>query len=257
MWLQTLSVTNRHDNTSCGSAASLFKAANTSAHRSSIIGKTPTFSLRRASILGARWSHLLHGGLPNIPPRWMYTKPIQKSQQDDREYRLIRLDNGLQAMLVHDPTADKAAASLDVAVGHLHDPASTRFVACCHTHAKCVSLTSVILIGRHARARAFLRASFVHGARHSLTLECYSIPTYPNREPNNFRRRTNTPGYVATCILRRPSDDSAVSLQKQRFFQRVHFVHKYELLFQRRNARASRRSQTLLWFSPLSVVFTI
>jgi len=29
-------------------------------------------------------------------------------------------------------------------------------------------------------------------------LECYSIPTYPNREPNNFRRRTNTPRYVAT-----------------------------------------------------------
>ena len=63
---------------------------------------------------------------PNVPLHWVYTKPIQKSQQDDREYRLIRLDNGLQAMLVHDATADKAAASLDVAVGHLHDPVSTR-----------------------------------------------------------------------------------------------------------------------------------
>ncbi|KAI0005889.1 Metalloenzyme, LuxS/M16 peptidase-like protein [Russula compacta] len=57
-----------------------------------------------------------------VSPHWVYTKPIQKSQQDDREYRLIRLDNGLQAMLVHDAKADKAAASLDVAVGHLHDP---------------------------------------------------------------------------------------------------------------------------------------
>ncbi|KAI0310642.1 Metalloenzyme, LuxS/M16 peptidase-like protein [Amylostereum chailletii] len=52
----------------------------------------------------------------------VYTKPIQKSEQDDREYRLIELDNGLQAMLVQDAKADKAAASLDVAVGHLHDP---------------------------------------------------------------------------------------------------------------------------------------
>ena len=69
---------------------------------------------------------------PNVPPHWVYTKPIQKSQQDDREYRLIRLDNCLQAMLVHDATADKAAASLDVAVGHLQDPASTHFVTCCH-----------------------------------------------------------------------------------------------------------------------------
>ena len=62
---------------------------------------------------------------PKVPSYWVYTKPIQKSQQDDREYRLIRLDNGLQAMLVHDAKADKAAASLDVAVGHLHDPVST------------------------------------------------------------------------------------------------------------------------------------
>ena len=51
-----------------------------------------------------------------------FTKPIQKSPQDDREYRLIRLENGLEAMLVHDAKADKAAASLDVAVGHLYDP---------------------------------------------------------------------------------------------------------------------------------------
>ena len=61
---------------------------------------------------------------PKVPAYWVFTKPIQKSQQDDREYRLIRLDNGLQAMLVHDAKADKAAASLDVAVGHLHDPVS-------------------------------------------------------------------------------------------------------------------------------------
>jgi insulysin len=59
------------------------------------------------------------------PSHWVYARPIRKSQQDDREYKLIRLDNGLQAMLVHDAKADKAAASLDVAVGHLHDPVST------------------------------------------------------------------------------------------------------------------------------------
>ena len=55
----------------------------------------------------------------------VYTKPIQKSPQDDRDYKLIRLGNGLQAMLVHDAKADKAAASLDVAVGHLYDPVSS------------------------------------------------------------------------------------------------------------------------------------
>ena len=61
---------------------------------------------------------------PETAAHWAYAKPIQKSQQDDREYRLIRLENGLQAMLIQDAKADKAAASLDVAVGHLHDPVS-------------------------------------------------------------------------------------------------------------------------------------
>lgn len=55
-------------------------------------------------------------------PYQVYGKPIEKSPQDDREYRVIKLDNGLEAMLVHDVKADKAAASLDVAVGHLYDP---------------------------------------------------------------------------------------------------------------------------------------
>jgi hypothetical protein len=54
----------------------------------------------------------------------VYTKPLVKSGQDDRDYRLIQLNNGLQAILVHDAKADKAAASLDVAVGHLFDPVS-------------------------------------------------------------------------------------------------------------------------------------
>jgi insulysin len=59
-----------------------------------------------------------HGAIPYL----VYTKPIVKSEQDDRDYRIIRLENGLQATLVHDGKADKAAASLDVAVGHLYDP---------------------------------------------------------------------------------------------------------------------------------------
>lgn len=55
-------------------------------------------------------------------PYWLFTQSIVKSPNDDREYRLIRLENGLEAMLVHDRSADKAAASLEVAVGHLQDP---------------------------------------------------------------------------------------------------------------------------------------
>ena len=52
----------------------------------------------------------------------VYTKEIHKSPNDDRVYRLIQLENGLQALLIHDPTADKAAACLDVGTGFLMDP---------------------------------------------------------------------------------------------------------------------------------------
>ena len=68
----------------------------------------------------SNWTRVTSGKTPYD----VYTKPINKSPQDDREYRLIRLENGLQAMLVHHAKADKSAASLDVAVGHLYDPVS-------------------------------------------------------------------------------------------------------------------------------------
>ncbi|WP_444543417.1 insulinase family protein [Marinobacter zhanjiangensis] len=45
-----------------------------------------------------------------------------KSPADDNEYRYISLDNGLEALLISDPGADKAAASLNVSVGSGNDP---------------------------------------------------------------------------------------------------------------------------------------
>lgn len=70
----------------------------------------------------APWQHVLANG--STPAHYIYPQAIQKSERDDREYKLIRLENGLQAMLVHDANTDKAAASLDVAIGHLSDPVS-------------------------------------------------------------------------------------------------------------------------------------
>ncbi|KAH9818631.1 putative a-pheromone processing metallopeptidase Ste23 [Melampsora americana] len=51
-----------------------------------------------------------------------FTSPIIKSDNDQRDYRIIKLNNQLQVILVHDPKADKAAAALSVNVGHLSDP---------------------------------------------------------------------------------------------------------------------------------------
>lgn len=70
----------------------------------------------------AHWDTVLAHG--SIPAYHVYSQPIHKSDQDDRAYRVIKLQNGLQAVLVHDANTDKAAASLNVAVGHLSDPVS-------------------------------------------------------------------------------------------------------------------------------------
>jgi insulysin len=67
---------------------------------------------------------------PGTTPHLIYTKPLLKSEKDDRDYRIIRLENGLQATLVHDGKADKAAGSLDVAVGHLYDPVCLTTISC-------------------------------------------------------------------------------------------------------------------------------
>lgn len=47
---------------------------------------------------------------------------IGKSQQDNRDYRGLKLSNGLKVLLVSDPTTDKSAAALTVDVGHMSDP---------------------------------------------------------------------------------------------------------------------------------------
>ncbi|CAB4420535.1 unnamed protein product [Rhizophagus irregularis] len=50
--------------------------------------------------------------------------PIEQSDNDDRSYKLIRLSNELEALLIHDANTDKSSASLDVNVGYFCDPES-------------------------------------------------------------------------------------------------------------------------------------
>lgn len=47
---------------------------------------------------------------------------IVKPDIDDRNYRMIKLDNELVALLINDPATDKSAAALDVNVGSFNDP---------------------------------------------------------------------------------------------------------------------------------------
>lgn len=47
---------------------------------------------------------------------------IEKSANDEREYKVIELENKLQVLLVSDVNTDKAAAGMSVNVGHFQDP---------------------------------------------------------------------------------------------------------------------------------------
>lgn len=47
---------------------------------------------------------------------------IVKSNQDQREYRGLLLDNGIKCLLISDPSTDRSAAAVDVHAGYLLDP---------------------------------------------------------------------------------------------------------------------------------------
>ncbi|KAJ5641894.1 Peptidase M16core [Penicillium lividum] len=50
-----------------------------------------------------------------------FEKDLQKPELDDRSYRVIRLPNQLEALLVHDPDTDKASAAVNINVGNFSD----------------------------------------------------------------------------------------------------------------------------------------
>ncbi|KAI0408675.1 peptidase M16 inactive domain-containing protein [Xylaria palmicola] len=69
-------------------------------------------------------------GLPPMLQREPYLKAAEVERVtdqleipslDDRQYRVVRLPNHLEALLVHDPETDKASAALDVNVGNFSD----------------------------------------------------------------------------------------------------------------------------------------
>ena len=46
---------------------------------------------------------------------------LEKPLLDKRQYRVIKLPNQLEALLIHDPETDKASAAMDVNIGSFAD----------------------------------------------------------------------------------------------------------------------------------------
>ena len=71
---------------------------------------------------GPHWTHV--PASDDTPAYNLYTGPLPQPVTDKRAQRLLRLANGLQVVLVHDPKTDKAAVSMHVAVGYMNAPVS-------------------------------------------------------------------------------------------------------------------------------------
>ncbi len=56
-----------------------------------------------------------------MAPPTRLTDKLEAPALDDRSYRVVRLSNKLEALLVHDPDTDKASAAVNVNVGSFSD----------------------------------------------------------------------------------------------------------------------------------------
>ncbi|KAK3110135.1 metalloprotease, partial [Teratosphaeriaceae sp. CCFEE 6253] len=60
-------------------------------------------------------SHASPGGIHRLADE------LEKPLLDNRSYRVVKLANELEALLIHDPDTDKASAAMDVNVGSFSD----------------------------------------------------------------------------------------------------------------------------------------
>jgi hypothetical protein len=98
--------------------------------------------------------------------------------------RLVRLANGLEALVISDPEADKAAAALTVRVGHLSDPVSSNMFS--PAQSQCSQIAAA---GKSPGTGPFLRTSSFHGngkgdfpllKKKTLSLIAYLSIQYPS-----------------------------------------------------------------------------
>jgi insulysin len=55
------------------------------------------------------------------PPPERVANSMERPALDNRSYRVVKLQNELEALLIHDPETDKASGALDVNVGSFSD----------------------------------------------------------------------------------------------------------------------------------------
>lgn len=139
-------------------------------------------------------------------PVTLVADSLEKPSLDDRDYRVVRLDNELEALLVHDPETDKASAALDVNVGNFSDESDIPGMAHAVEH---VSKSSPGVLYRQL-ANLLPCCSFFSWAQRSFPLRTNManisppIQEAPTLTPDQPRRTTSSiflPSQTTTRIL--------------------------------------------------------
>lgn len=104
---------------------------------------------------------LLLGGCQSMPEDSPDVITPLTSPNDSRDYRALTLDNGLEVLLVSDPEADRAAASMNVSVGSAQDPQATPGLAHFLEH--------MLFLGtdRYPEADSYQQYLSQHGGNHN------------------------------------------------------------------------------------------
>lgn len=100
-----------------------------------------------------------------------FSGEIESYPLDTKQYRYLRLDNGLKALLISDSKATKASASLNVSVGSFHDPKEWEGLAHFLEH--------ILFLGteKYPEADAYTSYLEMHGGRHN-AYTAYDMTNY-------------------------------------------------------------------------------
>jgi hypothetical protein len=103
---------------------------------------------------------------------------LERPALDDRSYRVIRLENQLEALLIHDPDTDKVSGALDVNVGSFSDADDMPGIAHAVEHLLFMGTEKVSQeqpIRRAVVLRANVLPSSVQSDLHSFVAHCMHL----------------------------------------------------------------------------------
>lgn len=131
--------------------------------RASLHGLRPIFGASRSGLSSRqplsphsyqipKRKQMIHSFATMAPPIEHLCEKLEVPALDDRKYRVIRLPNQLEALLVHDPETDKASAAVNVNVGSFSDAEDMPGLAHAVEHALFMGTEKVCNLGSSASA---------------------------------------------------------------------------------------------------------